>query len=77
VSRLHPGIGARVGGAALTLGTLPLSGVCALFVLLGVMGGAFVLTWPMGADVKDLTEPDTDDMLEWAKKAIRLMRGER
>ncbi len=27
----------------LTLGTLPLSGVCALFVLLGVTGGAFVL----------------------------------
>jgi MFS family permease len=35
----------------LTLGTLPLSGVCLLFVLLGVMGGAFVLTWPMGAEV--------------------------
>ncbi len=35
----------------LTLGTLPLSGVCALFVLLGVTGGAFVLTWPMGAEV--------------------------
>jgi sugar phosphate permease len=35
----------------LTLGTLPLSGVCTLFVLLGVMGGAFVLTWPMGAEV--------------------------
>ena len=28
----------------LTLGTLPLSGVCALFVLIGIMGGAFVLT---------------------------------
>jgi sugar phosphate permease len=35
----------------LTLGTLPLSGVCAIFVLLGVTGGAFVLTWPMGAEV--------------------------
>jgi MFS family permease len=35
----------------LTLGTLPLPGVCALFVLLGVAGGAFVLTWPMGAEV--------------------------
>jgi predicted MFS family arabinose efflux permease len=35
----------------LTLGTLPLSGVCLLFVLLGVVGGAFVLTWPLGAEV--------------------------
>jgi MFS family permease len=35
----------------LTLGTLPLSGVCVLFVLLGIVGGAFVLTWPMGAEV--------------------------
>jgi MFS family permease len=35
----------------LTLGTLPLSGVCALFVLFGVTGGAFVLTWPLGAEV--------------------------
>jgi MFS family permease len=38
-------------GFLLTLGTLPLPGVCALFVLLGVMGGAFVLTWPLGAEV--------------------------
>jgi sugar phosphate permease len=35
----------------LTLGTLPLPGVCLLFLLLGVMGGAFVLTWPLGAEV--------------------------
>ena len=35
----------------LTLGTLPLAGVCLLFVLLGVVGGAFVLTWPLGAEV--------------------------
>jgi sugar phosphate permease len=35
----------------LTLGTLPLGGVCALFVALGVVGGAFVLTWPLGAEV--------------------------
>jgi MFS family permease len=35
----------------LTLGTVPLSGVCLLFVLLGIVGGAFVLTWPMGAEV--------------------------
>ena len=35
----------------LTLGTLPLTGVCLLFLLLGVMGGAFVLTWPLGAEV--------------------------
>jgi sugar phosphate permease len=34
-----------------TLGTLPLAGVCLLFVFLGVVGGAFVLTWPMGAEV--------------------------
>ena len=38
-------------GIALTLGALPLPGVCVLFVLLGVMGGAFVLTWPLGAEV--------------------------
>jgi sugar phosphate permease len=35
----------------LTLGSLPLSGVCLLFLLLGVVGGAFVLTWPLGAEV--------------------------
>jgi sugar phosphate permease len=35
----------------LTLGTLPLSGVCLLFLLLGAVGGAFVLTWPLGAEV--------------------------
>jgi sugar phosphate permease len=35
----------------LTLGTLPLPGVCLLFLLLGVTGGAFVLTWPLGAEV--------------------------
>jgi sugar phosphate permease len=35
----------------LTLGTLPLTGLCLLFLLLGVMGGAFVLTWPLGAEV--------------------------
>jgi sugar phosphate permease len=35
----------------LTLGTLPLGSVCLLFLLLGVMGGAFVLTWPLGAEV--------------------------
>ena len=35
----------------LTLGTLPLPGVCLLFLLLGVTGGSFVLTWPLGAEV--------------------------
>jgi MFS family permease len=35
----------------LTLGTLPLWGVCLIFLLLGVVGGAFVLTWPLGAEV--------------------------
>jgi sugar phosphate permease len=35
----------------LTLGTLPLAGVCLLFGLLGIVGGAFVLTWPLGAEV--------------------------
>jgi len=35
----------------LTLGTLPLAGVSLLFVLLGIVGGAFVLTWPLGAEV--------------------------
>jgi sugar phosphate permease len=39
------------GVFVLTLGTLPLSGVCILFLLLGVVGGAFVLTWPLGAEV--------------------------
>jgi len=34
-----------------TLGTLPLASVCLLFLLLGVVGGAFVLTWPLGAEV--------------------------
>ena len=34
-----------------TLGTLPLFAVCLLFVLLGVVGGGFVLTWPLGAEV--------------------------
>jgi sugar phosphate permease len=34
-----------------TLGTLPLAGVCLLFLLLGVVGGGFVLTWPLGAEV--------------------------
>jgi len=38
-------------GFLLTLGTLPLSGVCVLFVLFGIVGGAFVLTWPLGAEV--------------------------
>ena len=35
----------------LTLGTLPLPGLCLLLLLLGVVGGAFVLTWPLGAEV--------------------------
>ncbi|MGH7367770.1 MAG: MFS transporter [Candidatus Rokuibacteriota bacterium] len=35
----------------LTLGALPLGGVCVVFVCLGVVGGAFVLTWPLGAEV--------------------------
>src|SRR5260370_491185 len=34
----------------LTLVTLPLPGVYLLFLLMGVMGGAFVLTWPLGAE---------------------------
>ncbi|HEY7205970.1 MAG TPA: MFS transporter [Methylomirabilota bacterium] len=38
-------------GLLITLGTLPLPGVCLLFLLLGVAGGAFVLTWPLGAEV--------------------------
>ncbi len=35
----------------LTLGSLPLSGVYALFFAMGVVGGAFVLTWPLGREV--------------------------
>jgi len=38
-------------GFLVTLGTLPLSLVCLLFLLLGVVGGGFVLTWPLGAEV--------------------------
>jgi sugar phosphate permease len=34
-----------------TLGTLPLAGVCLLFFAMGVVGGAFVLTWPLGREV--------------------------
>jgi sugar phosphate permease len=35
----------------LTLGVLPLWGVYALFFAMGVVGGAFVLTWPIGREV--------------------------
>ncbi|MBI4638997.1 MAG: MFS transporter [Candidatus Rokubacteria bacterium] len=34
-----------------TLGALPLAGVYALFFAMGVVGGAFVLTWPIGREV--------------------------
>ncbi len=34
-----------------TLGTLPLGGVYALLFLQGTVGGAFVLTWPIGREV--------------------------
>ncbi|HUF93656.1 MAG TPA: MFS transporter [Candidatus Limnocylindria bacterium] len=34
-----------------TLGVLPLWGVYALFFMMGVVGGAFVLTWPIGREV--------------------------
>ena len=34
-----------------TLGALPLGGVYALFFAMGVVGGAFVLTWPLGREV--------------------------
>lgn len=34
-----------------TLGGLPLSGVYALFFAMGLVGGAFVLTWPIGREV--------------------------
>ncbi len=34
-----------------TLGALPLRGVYALFFAMGVVGGAFVLTWPLGREV--------------------------
>jgi MFS family permease len=34
-----------------TLGALPLAGVYALLFLLGMVGGAFVLTWPIGREV--------------------------
>ncbi len=35
----------------LTLGTLPLAGVCLLFLAMGVVGAAFMLTWPLGREV--------------------------
>jgi MFS family permease len=35
----------------LTLGRLPLWGVYALFFGMGLVGGAFVLTWPLGREV--------------------------
>jgi MFS family permease len=34
-----------------TLGVLPLPGVYALFFAMGLVGGAFVLTWPIGREV--------------------------
>ncbi len=34
-----------------TLGTLPLAGVSALLFLMGLVGGGFVLTWPLGREV--------------------------
>jgi MFS family permease len=34
-----------------TLGALPLWGVYTLFLAMGVVGGAFVLTWPIGREV--------------------------
>lgn len=34
-----------------TLGALPLAGVYALFFAMGMVGGAFVLTWPLGREV--------------------------
>jgi MFS family permease len=34
-----------------TLGALPLEGVYALFFVMGAVGGAFVLTWPLGREV--------------------------
>lgn len=36
---------------AATLGTLPLRGVYGLLFVLGTVGGAFVLTWPIGREV--------------------------
>ena len=35
----------------LTLGHLPLGGLYALFLAMGLVGGAFVLTWPLGREV--------------------------
>jgi MFS family permease len=38
----------------LTLGRLPLGGLYALFFVMGLVGGAFVLTWPLGRAVVNL-----------------------
>jgi sugar phosphate permease len=35
----------------LTVGTLPLGGVSVLFFVMGVVSGAFMLTWPIGREV--------------------------
>jgi MFS family permease len=34
-----------------TLGAVPLAGACLLFFAMGAVGGAFVLTWPLGREV--------------------------
>jgi sugar phosphate permease len=34
-----------------TLGALPLAGVCLLFFAMGLVAGGFVLTWPLGREV--------------------------
>jgi MFS family permease len=39
------------GALLATLGSLPLAGLYALFFLMGLVGGAFVLTWPIGREV--------------------------
>ncbi len=36
---------------SLTLGALPLWGIAVLFFVMGLVGGAFVLTWPLGREV--------------------------
>jgi len=48
---LAAGLGALWVVLVLTLGTLPLAAIFALFFGMGIFGAVFVLTWPLGREV--------------------------
>jgi len=48
---LAAGLGALWVVLVLTLGTLPLAAIFALFFGMGIFGAVFVLTWPIGREV--------------------------